>query len=412
MPNSSVSWLDFSQKDRQKVMEVLSLFRTQDTRDELGLASIRDTFADFFFPGTSTLQTRARYFLYIPWLYTQFEKKLIPSAKIVEKLTQEETWLIQALQKSSETIGVIGQRSGKNLHRFPSSIYWFGLRAWGILRFPGSQDQYHRRLDAIYRERENLRMRRSSEGSSNEQVLVQDTWDPNLPPRPKDIWHQTNFQLTHQEAAYLQERLILSCRRSMLSFLVESGTPAEGVDFLWQHPQAGQFPEELKCWVRHAQNFSELIHGASLLYNYLLSKKRANQEWIQYYEDRLSAWRENLLQRKGELLHWDRQEFWRLVSSQSRIIPPAARHFVNQWVDGLLRNGEIADPLQRQDLSVMIERREALLKQGRSRFTSQRHLELWSGAAGAGQLEFRWNVAKRLTDDILNGLAGNGANHA
>lgn len=34
----------------------------------LGFAPIRDAFADYFFPGTSTIQTRARYFLFVPWI--------------------------------------------------------------------------------------------------------------------------------------------------------------------------------------------------------------------------------------------------------------------------------------------------------------------------------------------------------
>lgn len=38
------------------------------TLDELGIGSIRDTFSDELFPGTSTIQTRARYFLFVPWI--------------------------------------------------------------------------------------------------------------------------------------------------------------------------------------------------------------------------------------------------------------------------------------------------------------------------------------------------------
>ena len=56
---SSLSWLDFSEVERRKMIEIVSLFKGRDKRDELGLASIRDSFADLLFPGTSTLQTRA-----------------------------------------------------------------------------------------------------------------------------------------------------------------------------------------------------------------------------------------------------------------------------------------------------------------------------------------------------------------
>ena len=66
---SSLTWLDFSERERRRALEVIDQFREESTRDELGIGSIRDAIADLLFPGTSTVQTRARYFLFIPWLY-------------------------------------------------------------------------------------------------------------------------------------------------------------------------------------------------------------------------------------------------------------------------------------------------------------------------------------------------------
>ena len=61
--HSSVDWTDSSEKERRSMIEVVALFKQRDTRDELGLDSIRDTLADLFFPGTSTLEAWACYFL-------------------------------------------------------------------------------------------------------------------------------------------------------------------------------------------------------------------------------------------------------------------------------------------------------------------------------------------------------------
>jgi hypothetical protein len=59
-------WLDYSEHERRKMLDVVDLFREHDTRDELGVGSVRDVFADMLFPGTSTIMTRARYFLLVP----------------------------------------------------------------------------------------------------------------------------------------------------------------------------------------------------------------------------------------------------------------------------------------------------------------------------------------------------------
>lgn len=71
---SSFTWLDYSEQDKRKMLDVISLFSEKTTRDELGIGSVRDAFADLFFPGTSTIQTRARYFLFIPWIYLDLVK--------------------------------------------------------------------------------------------------------------------------------------------------------------------------------------------------------------------------------------------------------------------------------------------------------------------------------------------------
>jgi hypothetical protein len=71
-------WVDFAEDDRRKMAGVIALFNEKDTRDELGLGSIRDTFADWLFPATSTIQTRARHFLFVPWIYQKVERLRTP----------------------------------------------------------------------------------------------------------------------------------------------------------------------------------------------------------------------------------------------------------------------------------------------------------------------------------------------
>jgi hypothetical protein len=52
----------------------------------------------------------------------------------------------------------------------------------------------------------------------------------------------------------------------------------------------------------------------------------------------------------------------------------------------------------------LVRKREEFLKGGRSRFLSKPHREMWSGASGAFQLDYRWWIAKRLVNDIIDGL--------
>jgi len=89
---STFAWIDHSEKQRRQILEAIDLFREKDTRDELGIAGIRDAFSDMLFPGTGALQTRARYFFFVPWMYLGFEAARVSflAARATRELKGEE----------------------------------------------------------------------------------------------------------------------------------------------------------------------------------------------------------------------------------------------------------------------------------------------------------------------------------
>ena len=396
---STIAWLDFSEQDRHRMQEAISLFKQRDTRDELGLGSIRDAFADLLFPGTSTLQTRARYFLFVPWLYQSYERREIPSAAVFGRLRNDEIRLIRALGASGESDGVIGQLSGASLQRFPSGIYWNGLRTWGIFRRRWSQVQYHRALDALYRQR---RGRQKTDDHELVDANLTITWD-DLPSTPAGFPSQANLQLSGEEAAYLQEQLHLHCPHSLLTLLVDRCAPVDQVPFAWSHPELAEFPPNLREWLLHAQSFSELLHGATLLYNLLLSELLPNPERVAEYQDAIADWQTRLLDRAGDLARWNRAAFWKLVEQNGRI-PPATRLFVSSWLDLALPVPGRPDLAGNGRARALIRDREFQLKRARSRFENRRQLEVWGGDSGTGQMNYRWPIARRIVNDIIGGL--------
>ena len=68
-----LGWIDFSKTERSKILSVLDLLSQDSTLDELGIAPIRDGFSNLFFPGTSTIQTRAKYFFIVPYALKELE---------------------------------------------------------------------------------------------------------------------------------------------------------------------------------------------------------------------------------------------------------------------------------------------------------------------------------------------------
>ena len=108
-----LGWIDFSKEDRQKALDVINLLSEQGAVDELGIGIIRDAFANYFFPGTSTIQTRAKYFLIVPYVlreavdgrYGKDANRVLRAIDSVEKDCG-----IRLLEADPKAEGVIGTR--------------------------------------------------------------------------------------------------------------------------------------------------------------------------------------------------------------------------------------------------------------------------------------------------------------
>lgn len=396
---SSFKWVDFAEDDRQKMMEILHLFSVKEIREELGIGTVRDAFSDILFPGTSTLHTRAKYMLFVPWLFMKHERKQTHSKDIEEYSRETEIKLIKELLKGGEEDGVIGRVALDNLKILPSYMYWSGLGRWGIRRFNGSLYQYFRSLDGFYFYRKNV-------VKSDDNELVSSTaynWDPNIVSPPKYFPEGADFALSRQEAEYLHDRILASCSGSLLACLVDK-TKITNVNFVWQHPQFALFSKEHQKIIWHARNFSESIHGAILVYNLMLSEKAKDQELIEKYREKIKRWADELKKRFHEIKTWDLNEFWEIVFSENSHIPIQTRRFIEHWIYLVKENKNLIRLSENEQARSLIYRREVRIKGKKSRLKNKRMLEHWSGESGVYYLGFRWTVSKRIVNDILQGL--------
>jgi len=398
---STFTWLDASEHDRRRAMEVIDLFQRQTTRDELGIGTVRDALAERLSPGLSTIQTRARYFLIVPWTYLRLERLQCPSADIARRGRNNELRIAEALAQSPDPSGAIGREAGRALLRLPSAIYWGGLGVLGIRLFAGSQDQYHRSLDRFYvaqNRASSLRQDREGEffGHSN--------WHPHLPPAPDGFLDELDFQLTQAEAQYLQDRFQARTLGSLIAHLTQRAEPIPETRFPWDEPIGSTYPEPLHSVVEHARCFSELMHGAALLYNLMLSEACERKDWVAGYEERLAQWQALLVDREAAHRAWDRQRFWTLVYESNTRIPIPTRYFASRWIELALGTSPraVATPTQRK----LIRDRELALKRGRARLVHREYLQMYSGAAGAEPIDYRWGVTQDVANDILQGLRG------
>jgi hypothetical protein len=404
---SSLSWIDFSEQERKQALEIIDQLNEPEARDELGIGSVRDAIANLLFPGTSTIQTRAKYFLFVPWIYIELERQKVKSSEVARRARRMETQLIEELLQAGETDGTIGRNARSGLKRLPSNIYWQGLGLWGIRLFPGSQEPYHRSLDTYYQKRNDGRHRNKEE----EQIIevLQPNWHQGIPKAPSSFPRQANFSLTFEEAQYLRERVYQIRPFNLLAHLLRRNEFFEEVKFPWELPFLSELDTQVKTPLIHGKYFSYTLNGASLLYNLLLAEKAGYQDWIERYDTRLAEWWEDIKKLGEPLIEWNRKEFWEIVkSSEDTNIHPRTEDFINEWLDFVIENikEKALTPnwTSLKKVCTLIENRESNLKKSKSRFKNPQALRLWNGESGTAQLAFRWDTAQTIIHDILTGI--------
>jgi hypothetical protein len=402
---SRFAWIDVDEASRRAMLDFIDTFRDQGTLDELGIGVIRDAFSDHFFPGTTTVQTRARYFLFVPWIFQRLEEKRTSSADLQRKLRAAELELLEAMRAAGVGEGdrMIGMVSGAALKRWPSSIYWAGLGRWGIRRFAGGQDAYRRGIDALHGRR------RVTLDTDGEPAPTADNWDsdPDFPPIPPGFPAGMTLQMSRAEADYLKHRIRVSCAGSLLAMLVGKSQTLDA-ESIWRLPSLGEFKPELQAEIRHARWFAEVIHGATLLYYWSAAAKGNQAERARSAEGELKDWAARLKADWTDLMRWsaDRAGFWANGGLRGVTVPERTRRFVDQWLDVVIQHGSSPGIWKHAAALQLIRDRERETKgEARARLWNPRQLERWDPSGEPGVLDYRWGIAGALLADIEDGLA-------
>ena len=395
-------WLDFDSAASQRVGELLRALDEPGTLDVLGLGTVRDAFSGMLNPGTSTIQTRLRYFMFVPWICAELEAQRVAPADFARRLRDDEARLIDCLRHLGHNQGVIGFTAGRNLKRMPSDAYWGGLWTWGLRRMDYSISEYGQRAATVGKHRPD----RDDDGNATTRAVSM--WAQLPPPPDGFLQADITFELTSEEAQVLVDHIRRRHAGTLLAVLCATPHAAADVDYPWELP-ADNMPGQLVEILRHAQNFSELTAGPQHLYNVLVARQaREELAWdtdeLETNEiARLDEWSGRLAARIDDVRSWvaDLPAFWALLHDYG--VNLGVQEFVNAMVE------RIADDPEgfAEDSAVhrRIRDRELRLKSKRARLAHRSALENWNGLGVGGQFDYRWGITQSYMRDIAAALA-------
>lgn len=385
-----LGFIDYSKAERNRILSTLKLLGEQTALDELGIGVIRDAYADLLFPGISTLQTRAKYFVIIPYLFQKASElaekgRLRSGQETVQWLHSTEDRLVETLVHNSGpgAYGIIGStalKQKRSVKLKPSSIYWSGLRTFGILR------SEHLSLSAacaatVQNARRRCEIQLKNDGESFDDLTAANIGTTLfLPLHPAPLWEKNiQIALTGKEAGFLKSCITRSpaARDSLLAFLIQNRIVCNTFADI---PVNILLPGLQRDYML-AYEFSRFIYGAHVRYNVIFSG--GTDKTAEFY-----TWRRQFLQKPFHL-----EPVLERVSCNR-----ALAFFCQSFLDAVKRN----------DLSAMDElivNRELQVKGTRAKLRKPHEYRYDPGRPiHFYPLDFRFNRANTIIQDILSGL--------
>ena len=391
-----LGWIDFSKSERNKVLSVLDLLSESGTLDELGIAPIRDGFANLFFPGTSTIQTRAKYFMIVPYALKDLEysnesnpNRMLRTFDEIERKCGE-----MLISNGEDTDGIIGSRSlaqNKWVKRTPADIYWAGLRNYGI--FTGgtlSLSEYIRAMCALKNQKATI----TKLGNRNDNADADEGDDKDAGELfQMQFWKITTYRdgwmdnlsikLSSEEGSFLRQQIITAYPDSMLAFILHNSVTEIFACKTFQELDGliKIFPEQIQNDYLLAYAFSSFLFVLRIVYNIVVSdgqNEAANALWEEVQPDLFERADVDL-----EAIIY-RLSVYRNVSLCAFL----------RKAQILMKNADL------DSLKMEIKRRERELKTSRAKtlHPGEFDRDTWFGG---GELDYRFGNAKVIIRDIF-----------
>lgn len=417
MTGSTFTWLDYDEDQARQSTELIRALSERETIDSIGIGAVRDGLSGLLFPGTSTVQTRVRYFLLVPWAAQAVaSRRPRDRAKYQKWFREAEVATINQLVSGnpSGTVGIIGRERREKTQRLPSSIYWASIGEWGIRRDPSMTLSAYRDWVLAPHGTDSA----TGDLGESSAYLVFDE----LPQAPDNFPHSPLSVLpSRDEAKYLLECMA----RTRLGGIRAAGLRSDpGPSLLAllakdlhlaDLPNSWDIPRSLLTEVQapivyQAQMFSLVMQGARLRYDQLLFREQErlglpSADGEGELQDLVTAWTLDMSENKGQVKAWAHQipAMFALLTQHGIAIGDATRAFIRAWADMTASNPHQA--MSDQKSARLIRRREESLKAPHHRLGNANTLRGWDGALfGSRPLDYRWGIASQLARDCRDAL--------
>ena len=396
--------------EHQEVIEsAIDVLASPSVVDELGIGLIRDSFSYTLFPGIATMQTRAKYFLTLPRIFRDYEQLTVNERRrisLADYLTQQENLCMTCLNQNHNNDpqeGIIGAsyaRKSGEVQRKPSSLYWNGLRTFGLIKTALSLQEFVKSfanpdtllLDLFHGTDE-------TKGDASESVV-------STPPFCEKWQEQLTLHLSYEEATFLARQIERHVPESLLGRILMDDTfrtTFVGLPDSWRFADfcdssllIDKVSTDLKSALFGARDFWQILKGTHIRYNVLLQRLHGTDEMRVEFEKKWTTWCEEMSRFPWD--RWNTQLIWDLVNRHRRQLRDHTKRFVRNWIESV--QSGTSDVTALDDL---VTQQELLNKKSRARLKPNA-VEQIKGWVGIESVDYRYSQVRTIIKDIHCGL--------
>lgn len=400
-----IGFVNFNTEEKKRVAKMMQLLQESEAIEELGIGRVRDHFSNTLFPGTSTLQHHAKYFVVMPSLYyhTAFKSRKFQNlAEVSRYIKEAEIQITRQLSEDENGVprtnltGITGINTYKEaLNDYtkyvkydPAYIYGSGLARYGIITDTSVERLILELNKKHFADPHNKSTLKDKDATDDAGDLSGDKQIIKTCSESYDFFNgkTMSLALSEKEASFMKDRIHATCNGTMLAYLIDSKYDIPEHYFDIKEILSELDPEVLDVYEKSVL-FSKLIHLIDWRFNYSYFDSFGNTKETQVCKN---EYEELLAEYKNEIHNKDA---YRALFDYTGSIDTMLTEFCESCYKEILDN-------KPNMVDQLVKAREHTVKRERSKIGNSAYKNQGRGKPLPNT--FRWETVRTMVNEIRN----------
>lgn len=402
-----IGFVNFNTEEKKRVAKMMQLLQESEAIEELGIGRVRDYFSNTLFPGTSTLQHHAKYFVVMPSLYyhAAFKSHKFQNLDEVSRYIKEaEVQITRQMAKwendkaNTEETGITGINTLKDaltdytkyVKYAPAYIYGSGLARYGIIPNTRIEQLIWELNKKHFTDPHNKNTSKSEDITEDADDLSGDKQVIKTCGKSYDFFNgkTMSLALSEEEATFLRGRIQESCAGTMLTYLIDCKHEIpDQIGYFNIEELLSELSTDIVDIYKKSVLFSKLMHLIDWRFNYSYFESFGNTSEAEVCKDEFSKL---LADYKADLNHKDSfKDLFKFTRSIDSMLTKFCELCYDAIIDG--------EPTK---VDKLVKDREHTVKRERSKIGNSAYKNQGRGKPMPNT--FRWETVRTMVNEIRN----------